>query len=136
MSKRKKPSVPDTLGEIAQQRYAAQSRQPHATVRRTPNPHCARCGWRIYPLWGPHACGAPTDEARINQHVLRLMADLHFYRFVPKDQVGILAIALGRVIAANQRDGRGLFAGLVPLIDEVIRTHIPLKAKKQKRKRR
>lgn len=138
------------------ERTSVTSRLPHAAVTKDPNPYCKRCGWRTYPLWGPHDCrqGIPVDPeqvARIRHIAGDLLSTLHFYRRSPEEQVAALVYAFSYALGRNCEPRRALkrWRGIQPKIEKLIRREAggnadgivaatafgPMKAKKSKQVR-
>lgn len=110
--------------------------QPHSFRLRAddpglvePNPICKKCGWRTYPLWTttPHTCklGKVTDPEmkEIRGWASNLLSILHFYRIHPREQVGILGIALAYALGRNSERTKALkrWDAIAPKIRTVVR---------------
>lgn len=90
------------------------------------NPFCPKCGFRLYPQWGPHECkedGVSEESLRKVRHTAGdILTNLHFYRIAPDLQLAALAEAFAFTVAANivpHAIGRKL-ADLQPKITKLI----------------
>lgn len=114
---------------LAEDRYVVREKLPHATVEKDDNPYCPTCGWRTYPMWGPHSCkvkGTPITEEYLKRvrHVAGdLLSNLHFFRHQPEEQVASLVLALAYALGRNREPRRALktWRGIQPKIEKLIR---------------
>lgn len=124
-----KLSTENTLAQIAQEKYAVQSRQPHASPTKEDNPFCPVCRWRTYPQWGEHRCEAKPSEqemGRIRRHTGHLVSNLHFYRFPPADQAAICLAAFAAIVGRNlhPRQHEKKLRDMLPKIAKVVAGHV------------
>ena len=83
------------------------------------NPACGRCGWRTYPLWGPHDCQTPHDIQRTRHVAGHILSQLSFYRIPAEQKVHALAVAIAFSIAADVPDAERADVKWKKLADEV-----------------